>query len=96
MGSQGPRNYEVFDKALQLIRKILLGMANAQIIALEILYSLEHTQIVLLSFAAKVSRHNSSALANCPKYRDWTEKEQVALVANLLALYLGHEIGEIY
>ena len=56
-------SYQVFEEALQLMENMLLGKADALIIALEILSGLERTQIVLLSCAANLSSDDFCALA---------------------------------
>lgn len=55
---------------------MLLGIVERPIVALEILYSLEHTQTVLLSCASTVPRREFLILANRLKSKDWTAEEQ--------------------
>jgi hypothetical protein len=67
---------QIFKEARQQIEMMLLGMADAPVIALEILSGLERTQMVLLSCATIITGQDSYALANSLKSRDWTEDEK--------------------
>lgn len=70
------RNYQIFKEAHQQIEMMLLGMAEARIIALEILSRLERTEMVLLSCATTLIGQDFSALADRLKSRDWTKEEK--------------------
>jgi hypothetical protein len=70
------RNYQIFKDALQQIGIMLLGTADASIIAIEIPSGLERTQMALLSCGTEVTKRSFPALANCSKSREWTEEEQ--------------------
>ena len=69
-------SYFIFKDAYKQIGKMLLGLADAQVIALELLVGLERTQIVLLSCTTVVSGQDFSALDSCSKSEEWTDKEK--------------------
>jgi len=57
---------------------MLSGIANAHITTLEILSTLDHTQIALLSSTTVLTGHDSFALADWPNFEDWKDKEKFA------------------
>lgn len=71
-------NYQIFKEARQQLEKMLSGMTDALIIALEILSDLDRTQIALLSSTTVLAGHGFSALADWPKSEDWKDEEKTA------------------
>jgi hypothetical protein len=70
------REYRIFEGALQFI-EMLLELADAPVIAPEILSGLEETQMVLLLSATTVTRQDfSPPWANCLNPEDWSEEEK--------------------
>jgi hypothetical protein len=86
--SESQRDIQIFKEACQLI-EILLEIADAPVTIIEIVFSLEHTQKVLLSSATTVTRQYFSTWANCSNPEDWAEEERYKFFARFTSIVPG-------
>jgi hypothetical protein len=69
------RNCQIVREACQQMESMLLWVADAPAVALEILSGLTRTQIVLLSCATIVEGQCFLSLTRTVDSRDWTDEE---------------------
>jgi hypothetical protein len=82
------KNYKIFVEAHLLIKVIVLGMADASGIALEILSGLERTQIDQLS-STIAAEQGFSTLANGFKSKDWPKGVKVGFCVKSTSFVSG-------
>jgi hypothetical protein len=82
------QNCQIFREACQQMESMLLWVADAPAVALEILSGLTRTQIVLLSCATIVERQCFLSLSRVDS-RDWTDEERDAFVCKFTTHVAG-------
>ena len=80
---------QIFKEACQQMERMLLGVADAPAVALEILSGLTRTQIVLLSCATIVEGQCFLNVTSSVDSRDWTEEERTAFVCKFTTYVAG-------
>jgi hypothetical protein len=80
---------QLLREAYQQLEKMLTGVADAPIITLEILSTLNRTQIALLSSTIVLTGYNSSALVDWPNSEDWKDEKKSAFYHKFTRLVPG-------
>jgi hypothetical protein len=84
------KNCQIFKEACQQIERMLLWVADAPVVALEILSGLTRTQIVLLSCATIVAGQCFLNMNSSVNSRDWTDEEiRAAPCLKRVSVYMG-------
>jgi hypothetical protein len=83
------KNCQIFKEACQQMERMLLGVADAPAVALEILSGLTRTQIVLLSCATIVAGQCFLGVANGVESRSWTDEERDTFVRKFTSYVAG-------
>ena len=83
------KNCQIFKEACQHMEKMLLWVADAPAVALEILSGLTRTQIVLLSCATIVAGQCFLNVTSRVDSRDWTDKKRADFTSKFTSCVYG-------
>jgi hypothetical protein len=88
------KNCQIFKEACQQMERILVEVADAPAVALEILSGLTRTQMALLSCATIVAGQCFHDVANGVDSREWTDEERAAFTRKFTSFVAGRWDGE--
>jgi hypothetical protein len=83
------KNCQIFKEACQQMERMLIRVADAQAVALEIISGLTRTQMALLSCATIVAGQCFHDVVNGVDSREWTDEERAAFTRKFTSFVAG-------